>query len=68
MTQDEANNLALRHHIDLSKDFFTLAADEVGQILDAANEWRYRKPRHANGSRGRYFFAYLQRRAVRTGA
>ena len=60
-----ATDMATRHHLDLSKDFFALSPFEVGRVLEAANEWKYRKPTHANGSRGRYFFAYLQRTAHR---
>jgi hypothetical protein len=55
--------LAEKHQIPLGKDFFTLTSAEVCRVLDAANEVGYRKPRNANGSRGRYFFALLQRRA-----
>lgn len=61
MTRTDAANLCNKHHIDPCKDFFELAASEVERVLDAANEWKYRKPKHANGSRGRYFFAALQR-------
>jgi hypothetical protein len=61
MTRLDATNLCHKYHIDVTKDFFTLSPSEVENILQAANEWGYRKPKNANGSRGRYFFSLLQR-------
>lgn len=61
MNAYEASNLVYRHRIPVEKDFFTLSLSEVERVLDAANEWKYRKPKQANGSRGRYFFCALQR-------
>ena len=59
----DARSLASQYAINLEKDFFTLSFHDVAQVLLAADTRRYRKPRQANGSRGRYFFAYLQRAA-----
>jgi len=53
--------LAATSGIDLSKDYLTLSTAEVQRVIDLANFVKYRKPKQANGSRGRYFFAYLQR-------
>lgn len=61
MKRELAQNLVKTYHIDISKDFSTLSSFEVCEVLEAADEWHYRKPKHANGSRGRYFFALLQR-------
>lgn len=47
----------------LGQDFYTLRADQVDQVLQEADRVRYRKPANANGSRGRYFYARLQRLA-----
>lgn len=44
-------------------DFFTLRADTVGLLLNEARNYRYRKPRNANGSRGRYFYRYVLQQA-----
>lgn len=44
-------------------DFHRLPSTTVEQLLDYAEEHKYRKPRNANGSRGRYFHALLVRRA-----
>jgi hypothetical protein len=44
-------------------DFHTLPASKVDALLAEADRVKYRKPRNANGSRGRYFYAMLCRRA-----
>ena len=44
-------------------DFHTLTSAQVERIADAAKQYRYRKPKNANGSTARYFFAMLQRHA-----
>lgn len=44
-------------------DFHTLSSEQVEMLLASADAVKYRKPRNANGSRGRYFHAMLQRRA-----
>lgn len=64
-TRSHAVELAFSYHIPLDRDFHSLDSDTVGRILAAANEWQYRRPRKANGSRARYFHAYLQRLARR---
>lgn len=46
-------------------DFHTLTSAQVERITAAADRHNYRKPRGANGSRARYFFAYCQRAARR---
>jgi len=67
MTRDrhDARSLAGRYHIPLERDFHALNSETVESIGAAADEWKYRKPRNANGSRVRYFHAYLQRLAAR---
>jgi len=61
----EAKNIAASYEIPLFCDFHALNSDTVERILSAANSRRYRKPRSANGSRARYFYAYLNRAATR---
>lgn len=46
-------------------DFHILPADRVDALLAEADTLSYRKPRNANGSRARYFHAYLTRTAAR---
>lgn len=53
------------HVCDAEGDFHALPSDRVTQLLAYADLYRYRKPANANGSRGRYFHAYLQRLARR---
>lgn len=56
---------AILARCNANADFFTLPASTVAALLDFADTHRYRKPRNANGSRGRYWHAYLSRRAAR---
>ena len=45
-------------------DFHTLPASSVCELLEFADEYKYRKPKNANGSRGRYFYARVLRAAA----
>ena len=42
-------------------DFHELRSSQVDDLLRVADQVKYRKPKNANGSRARYFFALLQR-------
>ena len=53
--------------IDPALDFHTLGEARVSMLVVAAKQLRYRKPRNANGSMGRYFHAMLVRKARRAG-
>lgn len=55
------NELAQAHRIDFSADFHTLGSSQALALADAAKAAKYRKPKNANGSTARYFFAYLNR-------
>lgn len=46
-------------------DFHALSSAQVQVLLDVANEWKYREPKRANGTRARCFFYMLQRHANR---
>ncbi|HMA20695.1 MAG TPA: hypothetical protein VKO87_07815, partial [Gemmatimonadaceae bacterium] len=46
-------------------DYHSLSSEQVDMLLTSADAVKYRKPRDANGSRGRYFHAYLTRLARR---
>lgn len=61
LDRSTATALATQFHIELGRNFFTLSSSEVGRVLDAADSRKYRKPRNANGSRGRYFYEALNR-------
>lgn len=43
------------------EDFHALSSSKVDELVTAAVAAKYHKPKNANGSRGRYFHAYLQR-------
>lgn len=45
------------------QDFHTLDSGQAETVLQFADAARYRSPKNANGSRARYYFARLQRRA-----
>lgn len=45
-----------------STDFFELRSGQVDELLKAADHYKYRKPKNANGSRGRYFYEFVQRK------
>lgn len=55
------NELAQMHGIDFAADFHTLSSGQADALHEKAREVGYRKPANANGSLGRYFFAYLNR-------
>ena len=61
MTDKKAAALAMLPRLKLTADFFTLDSDTVLQLVDVAKAVGYRRPRNANGSTARYFFAYLAR-------
>ena len=61
MNKTAACNIATKFKIPLDRDFHALDSDVVCRILEAAVYWGYRKPKNANGSRARYFYAYLSR-------
>ena len=65
MHPDTAKNILRLCGVPLGADFHTLRIDTVESLLLHADECRYRKPKNASGSRGRYFHAFLQRRANR---
>lgn len=66
ITPETAREILRLCGIDRGENFHALNSDRVILLLDAANEHRYRKPKNANGSRCRYFHAYLQRLAAKS--
>lgn len=65
LTRSEARRILARWAInpDAPEDFHAISSQQVDWILATAREHRYRKPRNANGSTARYFYAYVVRRA-----
>lgn len=64
LDQKTAIATALAHDIPLNAAFHALPSDVVLRIADAARAYGYREPKNANGSRARYFYAYLTRAAA----
>lgn len=62
LTRVQAFELLKIAGIDFSADFFTLDSWDVGLLVTWAKITKYYKPKHANGSRARYFYAHLQRK------
>lgn len=52
--------------IDIAADFFTLSLSDAGRLCEIAKSQHYRKPKNANGSTARYFFAAVQRKHNRS--
>ena len=61
-----AKQIATNNRIPLHADFYMLPSEIVDRILIAAQEYGYRKPKTANGSTARYFYALLCRAALRS--
>lgn len=53
--------LRSQHNIDFTADFHTLTSSQVDGLVHWAKAYGYRKPKSANGSTGRYFYAFLVR-------
>jgi len=66
LTRSDALSLAALHRVPLDRDFHSLDSSTVESIIAAADSVKYRRPANANGSRARYFHAYLQRLAARS--
>ena len=56
-----AVELAGKAGLNLKKDFFQLSFFDVDKVLGIAKVYGYRKPKNANGSTARYFWAFMQR-------
>ena len=61
LTKEDARAICNVYCIPIDRDFHALNSQHVQNVIDAANARNYRQPRGANGSRARYFHAYLQR-------
>lgn len=63
MHKSDAADILQRAGVARGANFHTLRASQVDALLVEADRVKYRKPKNANGSRGRYFHDMLQRRA-----
>jgi hypothetical protein len=63
LTRSEARDILQRCKVAIGSDFHRLDSETVERLLSEADARGYRKPKNANGSRGRYFHAYVDRTA-----
>lgn len=63
MDSTTAYDILQKCGIPLNDDFHRLSSEQVDKLLTFADLHKYRKPHNANGSRGRYFHAYVNRKA-----
>ena len=61
----DARQILFGREIPMNVDFHALRSSQVDEIIHAANAHGYQAPKNANGSRARYFHAYLMRAAQR---
>jgi hypothetical protein len=65
LSRTEARDILRRAGTDASHNFHALRSDVVAALITEADARRYRAPKDANGSRARYFHAYVVRAAIR---
>ena len=63
LTRYEARETLSRYQIPNGVDYHALHSNVVDRVIAAADRHKYRAPKNANGSRSRYFHAYLMRAA-----
>lgn len=61
MNKHDARALCGVFGIDPRQDWHAMPSAMKDAVLRAADARKYQKPKNANGSRGRYFAAYLAR-------
>jgi hypothetical protein len=65
LDRSRAREILRQCRAPIGGDFHALPSDTVAALLGEADAYGYRKPRNANGSRGRYWHGHLQRVAGR---
>lgn len=58
---DRATARSILGACNANHDFHAMPSSDVERLLHFADDHKYRKPKNANGSRGRYFHAFLMR-------
>lgn len=64
LTREQAKRVLIAGGVDVEKDFFQLSVWDVDKLIVWAKLTRYRRPKNANGSLARYFFANLQKKDI----
>lgn len=57
------SNARIPVHTTGAPDFHQLRSEQIDALMEQADIRRYQKPKGANGSRARYFYQMLLRRA-----
>lgn len=63
LDRSAAWDILARAHVPLAHNFHALRSEQVEALLSEADAYGYRAPKNANGSRARYFHAYVVRAA-----
>lgn len=63
--RERARGILARCRVAVGANFYALRQETVSALLAEADAHKYRAPRNANGSRGRYWHEYLQRAAAK---
>lgn len=61
LTYWEARSLTRAFGFDPFEDFHAMSSGSKAAVIRAADSRKYKAPKNANGSRGRYFAAYVRR-------
>lgn len=61
LDRSDAFDALQRASVPRSKDYHALSSAQVDALAEEAKRLGYRAPAHRNGSRTRYFHAYLMR-------
>lgn len=61
LTYASARDLCSSFGFDPFEDFHVMSSDSKEAVIRAADSVGYRAPKSRNGSRGRYFAAYVRR-------
>jgi hypothetical protein len=61
--RSDAREILKRCGVPVGTDYFTLDSSRVEMLVSEGRKIKYRHPKNANGSYGRYFHDYMQRRA-----
>lgn len=67
MNREQAAQILRDAGISPDLNFFQMRSWQVAALLVEADLIKYRKPKNANGSRGRYFHAHVMRAYNRKG-
>jgi len=65
MNRHAAHDILQRCKVPKGSGYHELSSSQVEALIAEADAYGYQKPKNANGSRGRYFHAFVERVASR---